>query len=42
MLLNNQRITEEIEEEITKKSLETNENKSMMIQNLWDTQQKQF
>ena len=40
MLLNNQWITEEIEEEITKKSLETNENKSMMIQNLWDTQQK--
>ena len=42
MLLNNQRITEEIEEEITKKSIETNENKNMMIQNLWDTQQKQF
>ena len=42
MLLNNQRITEEIEEEITKKSIETNENKNMMIQNLRDTQQKQF
>ena len=35
-LLNNQWITEEIKEEI-KKYLETNENKSTMIQNLWDT-----
>ena len=35
MLLNNQWITEEIKEEI-KKYLETNENKNMMIQNLWD------
>ena len=35
MLLNNQRIIEEIKEEI-KKYLETNENKSTMIQNLWD------
>ena len=33
MLLNNQWITEEIKEEI-KKYLETNENESMMIQNL--------
>ena len=36
MLLNNQWITEEIKEE-TKKYLDTNENQSMMIQNLWDT-----
>ena len=36
MLLKNQWITEEIKEEI-KKYLETNENESMMIQNLWDT-----
>ena len=35
MLLNNQRITEEIKEEI-KKYLETNENKNTMIQNPWD------
>ena len=35
MLLNNQWITEEIKEE-TKKYLETNENESTMIQNLWD------
>ena len=35
MLLNNQWITEEIKEEI-KKYLETNENESTMIQNLWD------
>ena len=35
ILLNNQWITEEIREEI-KKYLETNENQSMMIQNLWD------
>ena len=34
-LLNNQDITEEIKEEI-KKYLETNDNKNMMIQNLWD------
>ena len=40
MLLNNpmgysQWVTEEIKEEI-KKYLKTNENKSIMIQNLWD------
>ena len=35
MLLNNQWITEEIKEEI-KKYLETNENESTTIQNLWD------
>ena len=35
MLLNDQLITEEIKEDI-KKYLETNENKSTMIQNLWD------
>ena len=36
MLLNNQWVTEEIKEEI-KKYLETNEDKSTTIQNLWDT-----
>ena len=36
MLLNNQWITEEIKEE-TKKYLEINDNKNMMIHNLWDT-----
>ena len=36
MLLNNQWITEEIKEEI-KKYLETNENESTTIQNLWDS-----
>ena len=36
MLLNNQRLTEEIQEEI-KKYLETDENESTIIQNLWDT-----
>ena len=36
MLLNNQWITEEIKEEI-RKYLETNENESTMIQNLWNT-----
>ena len=35
-LLNNQEITEEIKEEI-QKYLETNDNESMMTQNLWDT-----
>ena len=35
MLLNNQEITEEIKEEI-RKYLETNDNKNMMTQNLWD------
>ena len=35
MLLNNQRVTEEIKEEI-KKYLETNENRNITIQNLWD------
>ena len=40
MLLNNQWITEESKEEL-KKYLETNENESMMIQNLWDAA-KQF
>ena len=34
-LLNNQEITEEIKEEI-KKYLETNHNKKIMTQNLWD------
>ena len=34
MLLNNQWVTEEIKEEI-KKYLQTNENESTMIQNLW-------
>ena len=34
-LLNNQDITVEIKEEITK-YLETNDNKNMMTQNLWD------
>ena len=36
MLLNNEWITEEIKEEI-RKYLETNENESTMIQNLWGT-----
>ena len=35
MLLNNQEITEEIKEEI-KKYLETNDNKNMTAQHLWD------
>ena len=35
MLLNNQWITEEIEEEI-KKYLEANDNKDRTLQNLWD------
>ena len=35
MLLNNQRITEEIKEEI-KKYPETNDNTNRMTQNLWD------
>ena len=35
-LLNNQKITEEIKEEI-KKYLETNNNENTTIQNLWDT-----
>ena len=35
MLLNNQEITEEIKEEIEKYT-ETNDNKNMTIQNLWD------
>ena len=35
MLLNNQEITEEIKEKITK-YLETNVNESTMTQNLWD------
>ena len=35
MLLNNQEITEEIEEEI-KKYLETNNNENTTAQNLWD------
>ena len=37
MLINNHWITEEIKEEIKKKYLETNENESTMVQNLWDT-----
>ena len=36
MLLNNQKITEEIKEEI-KKYLETNDNENTMSQNLWDS-----
>ena len=36
LLLNNQCITEEIKEE-SSKYLETKENKSTMVQNLWDT-----
>ena len=35
MLLNDQEITEKIKGEI-KKYLETNDNETMMIQNLWD------
>ena len=35
MLLNNQRIIEEIKEEITK-CLEINDNENTTIQNLWD------
>ena len=35
--LNNQEITEEIKEEI-KKYLETNDNESTMIQNLWEAE----
>ena len=35
MLLNNQRITEEIKEEI-KKYLVVNDNEDMTLQNLWD------
>ena len=35
MLLNNQKNTKEIKEEI-KKYLETNDNENMTIQNLWD------
>ena len=35
-LLNNQEITEEVKEEIKKKTLETNNNENMMMQNLWD------
>ena len=36
MLLNHQRITEEIKEEIKKKKLEENDNKDTTIQILWD------
>ena len=36
MLLNNQKITEEINKEI-KICIGTNENENTMIQNLWDT-----
>jgi len=36
MLLSNQFFTKEIKEKL-KKYLETNENESTMIQNLWDT-----
>ena len=35
MFLNNQQVTEEIKREI-KKFLETNDNKNMTTQNLWD------
>ena len=37
MLPNNHWITEEIKEEEKQKDLETNENESTMVQNLWDT-----
>ena len=37
MVLNDQRATEEITEEIKKKTPRDKENKSMMIQNMWDT-----
>ena len=37
MLLNNQVVTEKIEEEKKKKNLETNDNENKTIQNLWDT-----
>ena len=37
MLLNDQWITEDNKKEIKKKNLETNDNKNMTIQNLWDT-----
>ena len=36
MLLNHHQITEEIKEEEKKKNLETNENETTMVQNLWD------
>ena len=42
MLLSNQWITEEIKEELKKKYLETNENESMMIQNLWEAAKKKL
>ena len=45
MLLSNQWITEEIKEEFKKKkkkNQETNENESMMIQNLCDAANKNF
>ena len=35
MLLNNQRITEEVKQEI-KKYLETSDNENTTVQNLWD------
>ena len=39
VLLNNQKITEEIKEDI-KKYLETNDNENTTIQNLWDAAAK--
>ena len=36
ILLNNQWITEKIKEDIKQKYLETDENKSTMVHNLWD------
>ena len=39
MLLNNQGITEEVKEEI-KKYLEENDNKDIIIQNLWDAEKE--
>ena len=35
MFLNNQQVTEEIQREIKKKFLETNDNENMTTQNLW-------
>ena len=41
MLLNNERVNNEIKEEI-KKFLETNENELTTVQNLWDTAKAVF
>ena len=37
MPLNNEIVNKEMEREILKKCMETNENKNTMFQNLWDT-----